>query len=113
VANSKLLESLTTFLEVKDPLVARVLPGREKVRMDMVPVCSNKVKLMLERGLNADIPDQFECLMEQFSVDEDQIVVRKLAENIRMIGSSGDTHAEDLPVSSIATLPQDCLCRDH
>ena len=81
--------------------------------MDAVPVCSDKVKLMLdemEGGLEADIPDQFESLikvMEQFSIDEDHIVVRKLAENIRMVITSGDT-PEDLPVSPRVMLPQVC-----
>ena len=117
-AYKKSYPKLISALPIDDMLsylvAARVLPGRVKARMDAVPVCSDKVKLMLdemEGGLQADIPDQFECLikvMEQFSVDEDHIVVRKLAENVRMIVTSGDTPAEGLPVSPIATLPQVC-----
>jgi len=116
-AFKKFYLKLISVLPIDDMLsylvAARVLPGRVKARMDAVPIGSDKVKLMLdemEGGLKADIPDQFECLikvMEQFSVDEDHIVVKKLAENIRMMITSGDT-PEDLPVSPIATLPQVC-----
>jgi len=92
-----------------------VLPGRLKARMDAIPVCSDKVKMMLdemEGGLSADIPDQFENLvkvMEHFGAKEDHIVVRKLAEDIRITITSGDT-PKDLTASPRAmTLSQVCI----
>ena len=68
-----------------------IVPGYLKEKLDSIPVCSDKVVCLLdkmERGLRAGIVDQFEsfiCVMEEFATDNNDIVVKKLTEDIRSI----------------------------
>ena len=68
-----------------------IVPRYLKERLNSIPVRSDKVTCLLdeiERGLLAGIEDQFEsfiCVMEQFATDNDDMVVKKLTEDIRSI----------------------------
>ena len=68
-----------------------IVPGYLKEKLDSIPVSSYKVVCLLdemERGLRAGIIDQFEsfiCVMEEFATDNNDIVVKKLTEDIRSI----------------------------
>ena len=68
-----------------------IVPGYLKEKLDAIPVCSDKVVCLLDKmecGLRVGITDQFEsfiCVMEEFATDNDDIVVKKLAEDIRSI----------------------------
>ena len=70
---------------------AGIVPRYLKERLNSIPVRSDKVTYLLdeiERGLLAGIVDQFEsfiCVMEEFATDNNDIVVKKLTENIRSI----------------------------
>ena len=76
-----------------------VLPEYLKERLDATPVRSEKVKLMftemdMEEKLKAGNTKRFEGLirvMEKFSTDENDVVVRKLARDIRMLINSQDS----------------------
>ena len=68
-----------------------IVPRYLKERLNSIPVRSDKVTCLLdgiERGLLAGIVDQFEsfiCVMEQFATENDDMVVKKLTEDIRSI----------------------------
>ena len=70
---------------------AGIVPRYLKERLNSIPVRSDKVTCLLdeiERGLLVGIVDQFEsfiCVMEEFATDNNDIVVKKLTEDIRSI----------------------------
>ena len=66
-----------------------IVPGYLKEKLDSIAVRSDKVKCLLdemERGIRVGITDQYEsfiCVMEEFATDNNDIVVKKLTEDIR------------------------------
>jgi len=92
-----------------DLVTGGVLPGKVKARMDAISTDNDKAKYMLDQmegGLKALIPDQFENLikaMEKFSEEEGHIVVKKLAEDIRMLVTSGDAPSSSSMTASKAS----------
>jgi len=94
---------------LSDLVTGGVLPGKVKARMDAISTDNDKAKYMLDQmegGLKALIPDQFENLikvMEKFSEEEGHIVVKKLAEDIRMLVTSGDTPSSSMTASKAST----------
>ena len=86
---AKLISALPINDLLPELISARVIPGNLKERMDVISVRRDKVKAMLdemEGGLKAQIPDQFEQfvqVMERFSIDENDMIVGKLASEIR------------------------------
>ena len=96
-AYARLISALPINDMLSDLVTGGVLPGKVKARMDAISTDNNKAKYMLdemEGGLKALIPDQFENLikvMERFSEEEGHIVVKKLAEDIRIMITSGGT----------------------
>lgn len=93
---TRLISALPINDMMSDLVTGGVLPGKVKARMDAISTDSEKAKYMLdemEGGLEALIPDQFENLikvMEKFSEEEGHIVVKKLAENVRVMITSGN-----------------------
>ena len=91
---AKLIKALPINDLLPELVSAGVLSGNLKKRMDATSVESEKVKVMLdgmEGGLKAQIPDQFEefiRVIEQFSIDESDMVVGKLAKDIRALISA-------------------------
>ena len=82
-----------------------------KERLNSIPARSEKVMYLLdeiERGLNAEIIDQFEsfiCVMEKFGNDNKDIVAKKLAEDIRLTMSEATVKQ---PSSSVHLSSTDC-----
>jgi len=118
---AKLIKALPINDLLPELVSAGVLPGNLKKRMDAISIESEKVKVMLdgmEGGLKAQITDQFEefiQVMEQFSISESDIVVGKLAKDIRTLIDSGSSlpaevhhpkEATELEVKSSATETQ-------
>ena len=94
-AFKKLYPRLSSALPITDLLPycfkGGIIPRYVKERLSSIPVRSDKVTYLLdemERGLLAGIIDQFEsfiCVMEEFATDNNDIVVKKLTEDIRSI----------------------------
>ena len=69
---------------------ADVVPWHLQQRLNSIPGLSEKVVCLLDemgRGLRVGITDQFEsfiCVLEKFGADNKDIVVKKLAEDIRL-----------------------------
>ena len=86
----KLIDALPINDLLPDFFEAGVVPVNVKEKLNSIPVRSEKVKCLLdemELGLKAGITDQFEsfiCVMEKFGTDNYNIVVKKLAEGIRL-----------------------------
>ena len=65
------------------------VPGDLQESINAIPGRSERVKYLLnemEPGIRIGVTDQFEsfiCVMEKFGVDNNDIVVKKLAEDIR------------------------------
>ena len=70
---------------------AGAVPGDLKEKLNSIPVRSDKVICLLEEmelGLRVGVTDQFElfiCVMERYGEENNNIVVKRLAENIRLI----------------------------
>ena len=85
----KLKDALPINDLLPDFFKAGVVPGNLKEKLNSFPVRSEKVIYLLdeiELGLKVGITDQFEsfiCVMEKFGTDNDNIVVKILAEGIR------------------------------
>ena len=69
---------------------AGVVPGNMKEKLNSISVRSDKVAYLLDKvelGLKAGITNQFEsfiCVMESYSSDENDSVVQRLAEDLRL-----------------------------
>jgi len=107
---ARLISALPINDMLSDLVKGGVLPGKVKARLDAISTDNDKAKYMLdemEGGLKALIPDQFENLikvMERFSEEEGHIVVKKLAEDIRILITSGDIpSASSLTASSASS----------
>ena len=89
-----------------------IVPGYLKEKLDCIPVRSDKVVCLLdkmEHGLRAGIIDQFEsfiCVMEEFATDNNDIVVKKLTEDIRSIINEPVVKQ---PSSNKHTIPGRCI----
>ena len=70
---------------------AGAVPGDLKEKLNSIPVRSDKVICLLEEmelGLRVGVTDQFElfiCVMERYGEENNNIVVKRLAENIRLM----------------------------
>ena len=70
---------------------ANVVSGYLKAKLNAIPVCSDKVACLLdemEGGLKAGIVDRFEsfiCTMEKYCTVNDDVVVKRLCEDIRSL----------------------------
>ena len=85
---------------------AGVVPGDLQENINAIPVRSEKMKYLLnemESGLRVGVTDQFEsfiCVMEKFGADNNNIVVKKLAEDIRLNINEAAIQESSLHVSS-------------
>jgi len=108
---TKLRDALPIQDLLPDLFEAAVVSRNLKGRLNSISVRSEKVICLLdeiERGLSAEIIDQFEsfiCVMEKFGNDNNDIVVKKLAEDIRLT-MSGATVKQ--PSSSVHLSSTDC-----
>ena len=90
---------------------AGVIPGNLMQKLDFIPVLSEKVVCLLnemEPGLRVGITNQFEsfiCVLEKC----DNIVVNKLAEDIRLVLSGQGAEEESLAAYLLSALPGGCL----
>ena len=107
-AFKKSYRKLKDALPIKDVLPdlfqAGVVSGISKERLNSIPVRSDKVICLLdemELGLKVGITDQFEsfiCVLEKFGTDNNNIVVKKLAEDIRSTISEATAAAKQSSV---------------
>ena len=90
---------------------ADVVSGNLMQKLDSIPVCSEKVTCLLnemEPGLRVGITDQFEsfiCVMEKFSADNANVVVNRLAEDIRLVLSGHGVEKESVAASLLSAMP--------
>ena len=90
---------------------AGVISGNLMQKLNSIPVCSDKVICLLnemEPGLRVGIINQFEsfiCVMEKY----DDVVVNKLAENIRLVLSGHGAEEESLAAYLLSALPGGCI----
>ena len=92
-AFKKSYSKLTDALPINDllPVLFQegVVPSNLKEKVNSISVRSEKVTFLLDKiepGLKIGIIDQFEsfvCVLEKFGTDNNDIVVKKLAEDIR------------------------------
>ena len=88
---SKLKDALPISTLLPYFFEAGAVPGDLKEKLNSIPVRSEKVICLLdemELGLKVGITDQFEsfiCVMEKFGGENNNIVVKRLAEDIRLI----------------------------
>ena len=89
-----------------------LFPRYLKEKLDCIPVRSDKVVCLLDKmecGLRAGIINQFEsfiCVMEEFATDNNDIVVKKLTEDIRSIINEPVVKQ---PSSNKHTIPGRCI----
>jgi len=108
---TKLKDALPIQDLLPDFFEAGVVSRNLKERLNCIPVRSEKVICLLdevERGLSAEIIDQFEsfiCVMEKFGNDNKDIVVKKLADDIRLTISEATVKQ---PSSSVHLSSTDC-----
>lgn len=122
-AFKKLYPRLSNALPITDLLPycikGGIVPRYLKERLNSIPVRSDKVTCLLdeiERGLLAGIVDQFEafiCVMEEFDTDNNDIIVKKLTEDIKsMINGpicTVNQSSQLLPSSSNHEVPGMCI----
>ena len=98
---------------------AGVVPGDLQESINAIPGRSERVKYLLnemEPGIRIGVTDQFEsfiCVMEKFGADNNDIVVKKLAEDIRgrLNISEATIQESSLHVSSInVKIPGRYMC---
>ena len=88
---SKLKDALPIDALLPSFFEAGAVPGHLKEKLKSIPVRSDKVICLLdemELGLKVEITDQFEsfiCVMEKFGEEHNSIVVKRLADGIRLI----------------------------
>jgi len=108
---TKLRDALPIQDLLPDFFEAGVVSRKLKERLDSISVRSEKVICLLDevgRGLSVEIVDQFEsfiCVMEKFGHDNKDIVVKKLAEDIRLTISGATVKQSS---SSVHLLSTDC-----
>ena len=95
---------------------AGAVPGDLKEKLNSIPIRSDKVICLLdemELGLKVGITDQFESfvsVMEKFGGENNNIVVKRLAEYIRLILSKPAVkHSSSVQHSSTDKLPGRCV----
>ena len=110
-----------SYLKLKDALPidtllpnffeAGAVPGDLKETLNSIPICSDKVICLLDEtecGLKVGITDQFElfiCVIKKFGKEHNNIVVKRLAYDIRLI-----LNEPAIQHSSTDKIPGRCLC---
>ena len=91
------------------------VPGDLKEKLNSIPIRSDKVICLLdemELGLKVGIMDQFESfvsVMEKFGGENNNIVVKRLAADIRLILSKPTVKPSSVQHSSTDKLPGRCV----
>ena len=94
---------------------AGVVPGDLKEKLNSIPIRSDKVICLLdemELGLKVGITDQFESfvtVMEKIGGENNNIVVKRLAADIRLILSKPTIKPSSVQYSSTDKLPGRCV----
>ena len=91
------------------------VPGDLKAKLNSIPIRSDKVICLLdemELGLKVGITDQFESfvsVMEKFGGENNNIVVKRLAADIRLMLSKPTVKPSSVQHSSTDKLPGRCV----